>query len=193
MCRVGLILLAAGASTRLGQPKQLVRLQGQTLLRLAAEAAVASQCRPIVVVLGAQAAQMQPELLGLPVDIVENLNWESGMASSIQAGLNAMPDDVEAITVILCDQPGLSSKVIETLMIAWQTTEAPLAACEYAGTLGVPAVFSRDLFSELLALSRTEGAKRVIARHAAQAARISFPNGAWDIDTPEDLAGLSPR
>ena len=193
MPEVGVILLAAGASARLGQPKQLVTYQGKTLLRRAAEAAVYSVCRPIVVVLGAQAALMQLELDGLPVTPVENVDWASGMASSLQVGLAAMPETAAGVVVMVCDQPGLSSEILDALVAAGRTADAPLAACEYVGALGVPAFFEKSLFPELRALTGQEGAKKIILRHVAQAARVSFPEGGWDLDTPGDLAQLPDR
>lgn len=190
---VGLILLAAGASTRLGQPKQLARYKGQTLLRRAAATAISSRCRPVVVVLGAQAERMQPELDGLAVSVIVNPEWQSGMASSLQTGLQALEEGASGVAVILCDQPLLTVETLDALVDAWEAADAPLAACEYAGALGVPAVFGRQLFPELAALSGAEGAKKVIVRHAALAARVAFPGGAWDIDRPQDLKRLSSR
>ena len=190
---IALILLAAGASARLGRPKQLLAYRGRSLLRHAAEAAVESVCRPVLVVLGAEAERMRPELDGLPVQIFENVDWAQGMASSLCAGLRAVPEDAEGAVVILCDQPLLTGDVIDALVTACGESRAPVAASEYGGTLGVPALFGRALFPELAALTGAEGAKQVILRHAADAARVPFPGGLVDIDTPDDLANLTPR
>lgn len=186
MASIGLILLAAGGSTRLGTPKQLLTYQGQTLLRRAAETALASVCRPVVVVLGAQAARLQEELAGLAVQIVENPHWAEGMGTSLRAGLDALTETQEGAVVCLCDQPLLSADIIDALVTAHDDTEKPIAACEYDGTVGVPALFSRALFSELRALK--EGAKPLLRRHASQIAIVPFPGGDADIDTPEDAA-----
>ena len=192
MSTVGLILLAAGGSTRLGQPKQLLPYQGRTLLRHAAEAAVASVCRPIVVVLGADRERMRPELDGLPVQIAENPSWERGMASSLRVGLDTLPSgDIAGVVLALCDQPRLTGEVLDGLVRAFHDPPHPLAVSLYGGTLGVPALFGRALFPELAALTGAEGAKRVIQRHAAQAARVPFAGGLTDIDTPEDLRALA--
>ena len=193
MPHFGLILLAAGGSTRLGQPKQLLPYRGRSLLRHAVEAAVASVCRPIVAVLGAQWERMQAELGGLPVRAVVNPDWEQGMASSIRAGFASLHnDDLDGVIIILCDQPLLTSTVIDALATAFEASRNPLAAAEYGETLGVPALFGRELFPELAALTGLEGAKRVILRHTAMAARVPFPGGLVDIDTVDDLTHLTP-
>ncbi len=136
---------------------------------------------------------MRPELDDLPVQIVENAGWEQGMASSLQTGLAALPlSDLAGVAVILCDQPLLTGEVLDRLVAAFEHPPHPLAAAEYGGTLGVPALFGRALFPELAALSGTEGAKRVLLRHAAEAARVPFPGGLLDIDSPDDLEKLTP-
>src|SRR5437868_1282596 len=104
---IGLLLLAAGASSRMGAPKQLLRYEGRTLLRRAAETALASVCRPVVVVLGAHAPQLQPELIGLPLRIVVNTHWEQGMGSSLRVGMETLLQEpkaeIEAVVIMLCD------------------------------------------------------------------------------------------
>lgn len=188
MARIGLLVLAAGGSARLGTPKQLLSYGGQTLLRRAAETALASVCRPVVVVLGAQAARCRDELSGLSVEVVENTRWAEGMGTSLRAGLDALTADIEGVVICLCDQPLLSSQVIDALVTAHHKTGGPIAACEYGGTVGVPALFSRALFPELRELA--EGAKPLLRRYGAQVAAVPFPGGVLDIDTPRDYEHL---
>lgn len=183
---VGLVILAAGGSSRLGTPKQLLLYQGRSLLRRAAEAALASVCRPVVVVLGAQAAKCREELSGLNVETVQNTRWAEGMGASLRAGLDALPADSTGVVVCLCDQTRLSPDVINALVTAQAKTGASLVASEYGGTVGVPALFSSVLFAELRELK--EGAKPLLRRYGAQLAAVPFPGGAVDIDTPEDAA-----
>lgn len=186
---VGVVILAAGASTRMGTPKQLLPLQGRSFLRQAAETALASVCQPIIVVLGAYAEQLRQEVENLPVQVVENLRWAEGMSSSVWAGvaaLDATPDKISAVVLTLCDQPFVSAQVINQIVEAYHVTGKPIVASEYAGTLGVPALFSRTFFSELKALRRGEGAKQVITKHAHEVFGVPFPEGAIDIDTPKD-------
>ncbi len=193
MRAVGLVILAAGASTRLGRPKQLLPYRGRTLLRHAAQVALDSVCRPVVVVLGAWAEQLEPEVRGLPVHVAHNPHWEDGMGASLRAGLRALEatiSGVEAAVVLLCDQPFVSARTIDALVEARHATGRPIIASEYGGALGVPCLFDRALFGELAALQGAEGAKRVIKGHEDDVVGIPFPAGAIDIDTPADYEQL---
>ena len=189
---VGVVILAAGGSSRLGQPKQLLPYQGRTLLRHAVETAVASGCRPIIAVLGANADSLRGELVGLPVWAVDNENWEGGMAGSIAAGIQPLSElsHLDGAIVLLADQPLLSPEFLCDLVARFEETLAPIVASEYAGTLGAPALFAESLFPELLALSGAEGAKQIIEKYESQAVSVAFAGGSLDIDTPEDVEEL---
>lgn len=190
---VGLVILAAGGSSRLGRPKQLVEYRGRSLLRHVAEAGVASACRPIVVVLGAHAAQLGPELRGLPVQVAENPDWARGMATSLRRGLEtleAIDGGIGAAVILLCDQPRVSARTIDALVEAWRTAGKRIIASEYAGVAGVPALFDRSLFPALQALEGEAGARRIIAAQTDEVHRVPFPEGALDIDTPQDCEQL---
>ena len=192
-CTVGLIMLAAGASTRMGTPKQLLTYRGCTLIRHMAEVAIASVCQPIAIVLGANGERIKPEISQFPLQIVENQQWQEGMSSSIQVGLEAMlavNQHLDAVAIALCDQPFVSPQTLNQLVEAYHLTGKPIIASEYAGTFGVPALFSRTLFSELMNLKNTEGAKQLIKRHIHAVFSIPFPDGAIDIDTPKDYEQL---
>ncbi|RZK90347.1 MAG: nucleotidyltransferase family protein, partial [Hymenobacter sp.] len=128
---VGLLLLAAGSSSRLARPKQLLPYQGQTLLRHAAEVAVASPCRPLVLVTGALHDELLPEIEGLPFHVVRNDNWADGMGGSIAAGLQELETasegpKVDAVVVMLCDQPLLTEDIIGQLIVQFQATGQPV-------------------------------------------------------------------
>lgn len=190
---VGLIILAAGASTRMGTPKQLLAYRGCTLIRHMAEVAIASSCQPIAVVLGAKAERIKPEISQLPIQIVENQQWAEGMSTSIRVGLEAllaMNPNLDAVAIALCDQPFVSSPTLERIVEAYHLTGKPIIASEYSGTLGVPALFNRTLFSELMALKSTEGAKKLIKKHIHEVFSVPFPEGVIDIDTPKDYEQL---
>ena len=192
---IGLILLAAGSSSRLGQPKQLLPYQGQTLLRHAAEIAVASPCRPLVLVTGALHDELLPEIDGLPFHVVRNDSWADGMAGSIAAGLAELETaaegpQVDAVVVILCDQPLLTPEIIGELMVQFQATKQPVVASSYAGIKGVPALFSRAVFGELRGLHGTNGARELLQQHA-QLPTVDFPGGATDVDTIEQYTALA--
>lgn len=193
---IGMIILAAGASSRMGTPKQLLPYRGRSFLVHVVEAALASICRPIVVVLGANVEQLKPELTQLPVQVVENYKWAEGMSSSIRSGiaaLNAVNQSLEAVAIALCDQPFVSAQIINQLVETYHFTGRPIVASEYAGTLGVPALFSRALFPKLMALNATEGAKHLIKKYSDKVVSVSFPEGAIDIDTPKDYEQLQSR
>ena len=193
MSDIGIIILAAGASTRLGQPKQLLAYQGKSLIRHIAEAAIRCQCQPVVVVLGANVATIEPHLINLDIHIVYNQQWSTGMASSIRCGLNAMgaiAPDMEAIVLVLCDQPFVSSNLINQLVARYQTTNSLIVASEYAGILGVPALFHKTLFLELALLEGDIGARKTIRQHSSSCSSIHFSEGIIDIDTLEDYEQL---
>lgn len=195
---IGIIVLAAGASTRMGQAKQLLRYKGETLLRRAVRVALDSQCRPVIVVLGAQARELHAEVADLAAQVVVNQTWAEGLSASIRCGLTALEaataGEAEAAVLMLCDQPFVNAADIKRLVATYQAKHPLVVAAEYeaAGeqTRGVPALFSRALFAELLALRGAAGAKRVIARHAQQAIFIAVPEAAFDIDTPADYQDL---
>lgn len=189
----GIVILAAGASTRMGTPKQLLSYREHSLLHHVVKTALASICRPIVIVLGAHTEQIRPEVNQLPVQVVENPHWAEGMSASIQAGIQAlttMPNPVEAAVLALCDQPFVSAQTINQLVEVYRATAQPIVASEYAGTLGVPALFSHSLFPELTVLKGGEGAKQVINKHVHEVVSVPFSEGAIDIDTPKDYEQL---
>ncbi len=189
LSRVGLVLLAAGGSRRLGSPKQLLRdAGGKSLVRRAAETALGSFCRPVTVVLGADADTIAAELTGLDLLVTVNPTWQTGLASSLRAGLDALLEagPLDAVVVMLCDQPRVTPALLNSLLTASADTGHQLAACEYGGTLGVPALFGQSLFADLQALTGDEGARRVIRAYAGPVAKIPFPGGETDIDTAQD-------
>ena len=192
--RVGAVVLAAGASSRMGSPKQTLRFRGESLLRRAAVAALAAGCGPVIVVTGAHAALSRRELEGIDVREVLNPLWETGMASSIRSGVEGLLSagaDVDAAVLLLCDQPHVTAEVISGLIDAHRATGSTVVAATYGGSFGVPALFSRALFDELARLEGARGAKQVIQRHAAEAHFLPFPCGEVDVDTPDDFSRLT--
>ena len=190
---VGAVVLAAGSSSRMGIPKQTLQFKGNTLIRRAALAALDAGCRPVVVVTGAHAELCRREFDGLDVREAFNQDWQTGMASSVRAGIDAlvtMDPDVAATVLLLCDQPHVTSDVLARLIAAHHATHKPVIASVYGGNSGVPALFSRTLFAELTKLEGTSGAKEVIKRHASEAHFLQFPEGEIDVDTPDDFASL---
>ena len=184
--------MAAGASTRMGKPKQLLRYEGETLISRAVRSAQESKCCRVIVVLGAHASVVRDEIAETVASVVINQAWDEGMSSSIRCGLSVLEasGEIEAAILLLCDQPFVTSKVINRLTDTYYARRPPLVVSEYETggerTQGVPALFSRALFPELMSLSGAEGAKRIIARHASEAVCVAVPEAVFDVDTPDD-------
>lgn len=189
----GLVILAAGASSRLGEPKQQLYFQGKTLLQRAIQAAQESGCAPVAVVLGANYEKLFPELENHPVVAVQNPEWQEGMAASIRSGLHALlqikPELSDCIFMV-CDQPYADAEVLKKLIQARQDGRNGIVASAYNNTLGTPVLFNKVYFPELLALQGQEGAKKLIMKHKAAVTDIAFPAGAIDIDTAADYTAL---
>lgn len=190
---IGAVVLAAGASSRMGSPKQTLQFRGESLLRRAVLAALNAECRPVIVVTGAHSELSRSELEGLDVREVLNTRWETGMASSIRMGVEGLVSaapDADAVVLMLCDQPHVTAEVISGLVEAHRASGRAVVASTYGGSFGVPALFSRTLFAELMRLQGMSGAKEVIKRHAQDAHFLPFQNGEVDVDTPDDFSRL---
>ena len=193
MANCASILLAAGASTRLGKPKQLLQVDGESLLRRTARMAVEAGCAPNLVVLGAAAGEMTRELEGLDVQRVINEAWREGMGSSLRCAMTSVMAEgsrPDAVLLLVCDQPNVSVKLLRALMAEQGGRAGTIAASRYEGVFGVPAVFGLDYFAELAELSGDRGARGVVMQHAAQVRCVDFPGGELDIDTPTDAGAL---
>lgn len=189
----GIIILAAGTSSRLGKPKQTLHYKDQSLLKHTIKAAVDSTVGPVIVVIGANEKEISEHLENEPITVVSNKSFEEGIASSIRAGLTHLLDsnkDCEAAVLMVCDQPYVDGSLLNNLAEAKQRTNKPIVASAYKDTLGVPALFDKSLFPELLSLDGEEGGKKVILKHLNQVASIPFPAGDIDIDTAADYDAL---
>ncbi len=190
---IGIIVLAAGASRRMNEPKQLLLFQGKTLLRRAVETAVESICKPVIVVLGANFERAKAEIEDLPVEIVFNPNWQSGLSSSIKIGIENLlriAPNVAASVMTLADQPFVTAKHLNLFAEKFERSKIAIIAAEYNETLGVPALFSRNIFDDFNKLSGDKGAKQIIKKHRESLSTIALPEAAFDIDTPEDFLKL---
>lgn len=184
------LVLAAGASVRLGQPKQLVRVGGRPALHSVVSQATAIAGHAVTVVIGAHAAELTHLLQHSGVSLIVNRNWEEGMASSIRFGIAALPPACDAVLIQLGDQVAVTADDLRRLVSAWRGEDSVIAAAMYRGTVGVPAIFPRWCFSELSQLRGDVGAKSILDRYRDRVARVAMPNAALDLDTAEDLARL---
>jgi molybdenum cofactor cytidylyltransferase len=185
-----ILILAAGASTRLGQPKQLVRLDGRPLLHTMVSHAVAVAGHAVTVVVGAHAQELALLLKHSPASVIVNRQWEEGLGASIRCGVAALPPGCDAVLIMLADQVGVTSDDLKRLVSAWKGQDVAVVASLYSGTVGVPAIFPRWCFSDLAALRGDVGARLILQRYSDRLTRVPMPNAAMDLDTPEQLEEL---
>jgi len=180
----GAVVLAAGASARLGRPKQLVTVQGETLVHRAARLALEAGCNPVVVVEGA--VPLAPALADLPADVVRCAEWARGPGATLKRGVAHVQGMVEGVLVLLVDQPGVEVDDLRRLLLA----PGAVAAAHYDGVLGVPARFSTTRFAALASLPDERGAGPWLQAHAGEVTAVPMPNASRDVDTPDDVAAL---
>lgn len=186
MKKPSILILAAGASSRLGQPKQLLKLGEKTLLTQICESALSIENQGIVVVLGANCEAIKPTINHLSVQIIFNEKWAEGMGSSISCGIIAVCQESDAVLLLLCDQPLVTAVVLEKLLEKWRSTDCSIIASQYGGSFGPPAIFTKKYFAELAALHGQQGAKKLMEEYRSELLLVDFPEGEMDIDTPED-------
>lgn len=183
--------MAAGDSSRMGgEPKQLLTYKGQSLIRRVTETALALQSGPVVVVLGAYRAQIVPELTGLPVTLVDNLNWTTGQASSLKTGLAALyltNKAIDAVLILHTDQPLVSLGLLLHMLEVRKDDGKGIVACRYGTQIGVPALFDRNYINELLQLEGDKGLQWVIVRHRTDYSEVPFEAGSIDLNSKHDV------
>jgi molybdenum cofactor cytidylyltransferase len=186
--KVAAIVLAAGASTRYGQPKQLLAVGGKTMLQHVVDVVLASPVDQTIVVLGHRASEMGATLEGTPADVVINEEWEAGLSTSVQAGLRAVRPDVQAALFVLADQPALTLEIIAALLERYRETGAPIVVPTYRGKRGNPALFDRSLFAELMEVRDDQGGRQIVGRYGDRTERVEAGSEAVliDVDTEED-------
>ena len=184
------VVLAAGASRRLGQAKQLVKIEGEPLLGRTVRLAAQAGFQPVVVVLGFEAHRIRSALEGFRVIVAVNENWDTGMGSSMRCGVETAlrtsppPED---ILLMVCDQVRLTAEVLRRVLHLHGSRKYPITAARYGGRLGVPAIFSSIFFTDLLDVSGDRGARGILERNADRVGRVDFPEGELDLDTQDDL------
>ena len=187
---IHVVVLAAGASTRFGSTKQLVRVGGRPLLHNVVSRAVELAGHSVTVVLGAHAGELAPLLKHSPAAISVNRDWAEGMASSIREGIAHIPATSDGVMILLADQAAVTTEDLRRLAGAWRRNPNGIAAAQYAGGVGVPAIFPRWCFRELNELRGDRGAQLLLQRHVDRLVRLPMPSAELDIDRPEDLLRL---
>lgn len=192
--KCAIIILAAGNSSRMGKPKQLLAFKGKNLLQHSIDIAVQSALGPVWVVLGANNETIQKEIDTQSVNLLINNDWQEGMSTSIRCGINALSATIPVVDgalFMVCDQPYISTFLLQQIIETQRGTRQPIVASSYAQTIGIPAFFQRSLFPSLLTLKGDAGAKKIMQQNAAQAATVFFEQGNTDIDTFQDYAVLN--
>jgi len=192
MEKYGVIILGAGNSSRLGQPKQLLMYKGKTLICQMAEEAIAAVGSPVVLVTGANAPQILEKLCGFAIEIVENEQWSEGMGSSISTGMKAIAKHpgLAGVIIMVCDQPFVNAALLQQLIDQQTIAGKGIIASTYDNTAGTPVLFSNTYFDALTALEGQQGAKKILQQSTDDLALVPFPLGALDIDTAEDYQRL---
>ncbi|MBK9151636.1 MAG: nucleotidyltransferase family protein [Saprospiraceae bacterium] len=183
------IVLAAGQSERLGTPKQLLPVNGETLLSRICRIALNFNGSGVLVVLGAYASEVKEALVHLPVESVVNPDWKKGMGSSLSLGITQAIlrwPEVDILTILLCDQPLVDSCILNLLLQKHLEGKKPLIASDYGHTIGPPVLVHKSKFSLFTKFEGKEGAKKILLENRSDLDLISFPEGIIDIDTPED-------
>ncbi len=186
------VVLAAGRSVRMGVPKLLLEVGGQTLLARVIDAARASRCDDVLVVLGEQAERVGREAAAAGARTVLNPRFREGMGTSLAAGIAALPFECEAAVVLLGDQACLDGNAINALIETYRATGKPIVASRYGTVVGAPTLIARSLFAEAAGLTGDVGGRHLMRRHPEQMAEVDLGPGmaSWDVDTPEDLKRL---
>lgn len=188
--KIGVIILAAGSSSRLGYPKQLVEFNGIPLLQHCIDVAESLQLDFKFLVLGSKSEEILKEIKSRNFEVVINENWEEGMGTSVSKGVCEalkIENELDHILILLSDQPFVTKEKIQELIKVQLDTSKPASFSEYAGDIGVPAIFSRQLFSDLQKLKGDQGAKKLLHDKNFQYGTVKFKCGNFDVDTTADV------
>ncbi|MFM7856805.1 MAG: NTP transferase domain-containing protein [Flammeovirgaceae bacterium] len=192
MDNISIVVLAAGSSSRLGQSKQLVKYHGQSLLQRTVSIACATASQ-VAVVLGSNYHIHHQEIAHQQVYIVNNVEWQNGMGHSLKTGVKEILKKwphTTSIMVLVCDQPTLTQTHLQNMVDFSAKSPMGITCSSYQNTLGVPAIFKKEMFQTLLTVADEQGAKKLILTNSYSVDTVEFVGGEIDIDTPEDLRRL---
>ena len=189
------LVLAAGTASRMGKLKQNLPFEGSTLLRHAIHQAIAAGFTKTFVVVGAKAQEVQTSIASEPIEIVHNPEWSSGMGGSIVAGVRQIQQEPDAnyagVAILAGDQPFVTAQHLREMARELSRHSVDVVAAEYSETIGIPAVFGRQMFGRLLQMAPAAGAKALLQNAAIRVFRFPLPEAAMDVDTPEDWSRLA--
>jgi molybdenum cofactor cytidylyltransferase len=183
------IVLAAGSSSRLGSPKQLLAIGGQTLVQHAVSVALSSRLGPVLVVTGANRKAVEEALEDMDVQLAYNPDWQEGMGASIRWGTQValgLHPDTEGLLFMVCDQPHIHAELLRALLDRQRESGKPIVTSSYEGVRGTPALYHASLFDELKSLQGDTGARPLLQKHADDIVTVPFEQGRTDIDTHAD-------
>jgi molybdenum cofactor cytidylyltransferase len=190
---VGVVVLAAGSSSRLGQPKQLIKYKGKPLLQNILDHSQVLSFKSKVLILGAYAEEINENIDTGEFKVIINEQWEEGIASSIREGVRSsweINPNLENILFLLSDQPFVTSALIKELLDTHKKEGKTITGCRYDKTVGVPVIFNKNMFQELCHLNGDRGAKVLIRKYPDKVAAVSFDLGSVDVDEPDDYTKL---
>jgi molybdenum cofactor cytidylyltransferase len=198
---IGIVILAAGGSGRMGKAKQTLQVEtGKSMLRRTAEIALETSLRPVVVVVGANKKEVVPELDSLGVTIIDNSKWADGVSSSMTiglAGLYMMHKGLTGAIVLTCDQPFVTTELIEYLVHRFEKSGKKAVMSKYGKKSGFPLLIGSSFFAEVTHLTGEEEVTKVLEKHVKEIDYVDFDKGSVDINTPEEylhyIQSLSPE
>src|SRR5882762_341108 len=187
MSKTGIIILAAGSSSRMGEPKQLMMYKDKTFLQHIIGEAKNANLDPVICVTGYQSGLITKSISGMDISIVYNEHWPEGMGSGISAGIKQLLlSDVGSVILAVSDQPHVSSDLFGTMQALKDQSGKGIVASSYAGTLGTPVLFAKEYFNRLKSLNGNQGAKNIVKINMHDVCTVEFEKGSIDIDTMED-------
>ncbi len=191
MSKTGIIILAAGNSSRMGEPKQLMMYNNKTFLQHIIGEAINALLDPVICVTGYQSDLISESISDLEATVVYNERWSEGMGSGISAGIKqVLLSDVDSVILTVSDQPHVSSDLFRMMLEMKAQSGKRIVACSYAGTLGTPVLFSKEYFNQLKSLNGNQGAKNIVKLNLPDVCSVEFEKGNIDIDTKEDYKNL---